>query len=107
MSDFSEFKLCWHSGVREDLKKIPRNVADSLIRAVDRKLSTQPLLCGIPLRGTENHVWRIPFARYRILYTLNSKTKEVWVLAVVKRENAYRQSALAALVKIAKQIQIG
>ena len=105
MNDSPAFKLCWHSGIREDLKKIPRNMADSLIRAVDRKLSAQPLLSGIPLRGTENQIWRIPFASYRILYTLNSRTKEVWILAVIKRENAYRQNALAALVKVARQLQ--
>ena len=95
------FKVVWHSEIKHDLSKIPPSLADSIVRAVDQRLSRAPQMIGEPLKGTRRLLWKIRFSKYRIVYTINERRKEVWVLSVQKRDLVYRDRHVQSLLKLA------
>ena len=99
------YKVVWHAAVQSDLARIPRGTVESLAKAADHRLSQAPHLIGTPLRGTMNLLWRLRFARYRVVYTINVPSKEVWVLGVQRRDIVYRDPHLSSLLKLAVVIQ--
>ncbi len=98
------FRVLWHAEARKDLSKIPPSVVESIVHAVDDRLSLAPDLIGDPLKGTTNRLWKIRFGGYRIVYTIHISRKEVWVLPVRKRDIVYRDQHVQALLKVAVAI---
>jgi len=99
------YKVVWHIAVRGDLAKIPRSTVDSLVKAVDYRLSQAPHVIGTPLRGTTNLLWRLRFGSYRVVYTVNVRAKEVWILSAQRRNIVYRDPHLSSLLKLAMILQ--
>ena len=95
------FRVIWHAEVKKDLSRIPPSVVNSIVRAVDDRLSLAPEIIGNPLKGTANRLWKIRFSGYRIVYTIHVSRKEVWVLSVQKRDIVYRDQHVQALLKVA------
>ncbi len=100
-----KFKVIWHAAVRNDFSKLNKSLVGSIITAVDHRLSRAPEYLGQPLKGTTTLIWKIRFDKYRILYTLNVKAKEVWVLSVRKREIIYKDAHVQSLIRLAVAIQ--
>ena len=101
----SPYILLWHSEIREDFKQIHPSVVEKIIKAVQHRLSLAPHVIGEPLKGTSNLVWKIRFSDYRILYTMNRKAKEVWVLSVRHRSVVYQEAHVQDLVNWALALQ--
>lgn len=99
------YRIIWHPLVREDLSKVPRNLTESIVKAAEHRLSRAPHLIGQPLKGTTHLLWKIKFDKYRIVYTIRTKTNEVWVLSVQKREVVYRDRHIQSLVNLAIAIK--
>lgn len=94
-------KVLWHSGVKDDLEKVAPSEVERLVRAAEYRLSRAPEFIGQPLKGTTRLLWKLRFGKYRIVYTLNSSAKEVWVLSIQTRDIVYRPSHLESLLKLA------
>lgn len=99
--DKPTYRILWHPLVKEDLSKIPKNLTESIIKASEHRLSRAPQLIGQPMKGTTHLLWRIKFEKYRIIYTIHTKAKEVWVLSILKREVVYRDRHIQSLVNLA------
>ena len=95
------FKVVWHSEIKKDLSRLPPSLTDSIVRAVDQRLSRAPQMIGEPLKGTTKLLWKIRFSMYRVVYTINERKKEVWVLSVQKRDVVYRDRHVQSLLKLA------
>ena len=100
-----KFKVIWHATVKDDFSKLNKSLVDSIITAADHRLSRAPEYLGQPLKGTTTLIWKVRFDKYRILYTLNVKAKEVWVLSVRKREIVYKDAHVKSLINLAVAIQ--
>lgn len=101
----TNYKVFWHPNVKEDFEKIPLALTERIVSSVEYKLSSAPLLMGEPLKGTATQLWKVGYSKYRIIYTLNPKCREVWVLSVMKREIVYRDAHVQALIQMAMAIQ--
>ena len=99
------YKVLWHPEIKDDFVKIPINLRESIVQAAEHRLSAAPQFIGQPLKGTTNLIWKISFSKYRILYTMNAKCKEVWILSVQKREIVYRHQHVLSLLKLAISLQ--
>ncbi|MBI2094269.1 MAG: type II toxin-antitoxin system RelE/ParE family toxin [Candidatus Omnitrophica bacterium] len=99
------YKIVWHPAIRADLARIPRSTVESIAKAVDHRLARAPHLLGTPLRGTTSMLWRIRFGRYRVVYTIHARFKEVWVLSVQRRDIVYRDPHLFSLLQLAIALQ--
>lgn len=99
------YRVQWHPEVKDDLENIHPSLVDSMVEGAEYRLSRAPTHIGKPLRGTANKLWRIRFGKLRIVYTINFKSKEVWVLAVRNRETVYKHPHVLGLLKMAVVLQ--
>ena len=99
------YRIFWHPLVKEDLSRVPKNLTESIIKAAEHRLSRVPHLIGQPLKGTTHLLWKIRFDKYRIVYAIHTKTHEVWILSVQKREVVYRDRHIQSLVNLAIAIR--
>lgn|GEM_PF-2643140 len=95
------FKVLWHSEIVDDFRDIPQNIVENIIEASTYRLSQAPQLVGAPLKGTTNLVWKMRFSAYRILFTMNQKSEEVWVLSVKHRSVVYNQQNIMSVLQMA------
>lgn len=72
----------------KQLRRIPSSVYQLILRDIE-KLANTPLPSGVKkLTGRDG--WRIRVGDYRILYTIDMKRKEIAILSVAHRREAYR-----------------
>jgi len=70
--------------------KLPEPVAVAVIEFLTTALIRQPYRVGKPLRDDLAGVWSARRATYRILYRVREDLREVIVLRVEHRRDAYR-----------------
>lgn len=103
----SPFRVFWHKKCLDDLSSIHPVHANAIVRGSEHKLSKAPQLLGAPLKGTYQKLWKVPFSKYRAVYTINESAKEVWVLCVEPRNKVYRKENIEALLRLALALNTG
>ena len=76
--------------VGEDLTKIPANIRARIIRAVERRLTTEPTRYGVRLSQTLGGLWKVRVGDYRILYEIEEEKVTVW--AIRHRKDVYDEA---------------
>jgi len=71
-------------------ERLPESVAVAVIDFLTAALVRDPRRVGKPLRGDLLGVWAARRGTYRILYRVREDTREVVVLRVDHRRDAYR-----------------
>ncbi|MBI4226847.1 MAG: type II toxin-antitoxin system RelE/ParE family toxin [Candidatus Omnitrophica bacterium] len=99
------YKVLWHPDAKRDLSNLSQDIVEHLVEAAQYKLSTAPQFIGQPIKGTTRLLWKVRFSKYRVVYTMNDRAKEVCVLAVGKRDAVYRDANIQSWVKLAIAIQ--
>ena len=95
------YRVLWSSDAREDLLDIPQDIADTIIDKTGQRLSQLPHYVGQPLKGTTKKLWKLRFGKYRLVYSINTRFKEVYILAIANRDVVYRNDAVQSLLKLA------
>jgi len=95
------YKVLWHQEIKRDFSRASHSDVRNIVKTAERRLSLAPQLIGQPLKGTTSLLWKIRFGKYRVVYTLNQRKKEVWVLSVQGRDEVYRHSHVQSLLKLA------
>ncbi|MBI4323462.1 MAG: type II toxin-antitoxin system RelE/ParE family toxin [Candidatus Omnitrophica bacterium] len=98
------YTVLWHHEIRQDFEELSESLSEKIVNAVQHRLSLAPTL-GEPLKGTRRLVWRLRFSDYRILYTVNRRSREVWILSVKHRSVVYQNNHVQELVKWAVALQ--
>jgi mRNA interferase RelE/StbE len=84
------FELRLKKSAEKELKQIKGTIlykVDSTLRA----LTSEPRPKGaLKIRG-ENNLFRIRCGDYRIIYEVNQKLKQIEVVTIANRKNAYRR----------------
>jgi mRNA-degrading endonuclease RelE of RelBE toxin-antitoxin system len=73
--------------------RLPEAVASAVIEFVTTALVEEPRRVGKPLRGDLQGVWSARRGTYRVLYRIREQPREVVVLRVEHRRDAYRSSS--------------
>ena len=81
-------KLYLSSKADKQLKKLPAKMHSVLIQRIN-KLTKNTIPQGSK-KLVNRPGWRIRVGDYRILYTINKKKKEIVILSVAHRKDAYR-----------------
>ena len=76
--------------VAEDLTGLPANIRARIIRAVDRRLTTEPTRYGVRLSQSLGGLWKIRVGDYRIVYEIEEK--KVTVCAIRHRKDVYAEA---------------
>lgn len=83
-----QWKITYHQAVvKIDIKALGTKEAHRIKDAIERKLTIDPAIYGIPLRGTLKHYWKLRVGDYRIVYTIVKE--EVRILIIAHRKNVY------------------
>ena len=91
MSDEGEYELVLTAPARRALTDtLHEAVAAAVIDFLTCALVQQPRRVGKPLRGPLAGIWSARRGTYRILYRINEQPREVVVLRVEHRRDAYR-----------------
>lgn len=69
------------------LEKIPKNDLRMIMRAIEEKLTTEPLLFGKPLRHTLKGSRRLRVGDYRIVFSIKNTT--VTISYIENRKTVY------------------
>jgi len=71
----------------EDLPRVPRNVQARIMRAIERRLMTEPARYGERLRRSLAGLWKLRVGDYRVCYEIQERTVTVW--AIRSRRDVY------------------
>ncbi len=91
MSREGDYELVLTPPARRALTgKLPQPVAAAVIEFLTTSLTRQPHRAGKPLRDDLAGVWSARRGTYRVLYRIREDLREVIVLRVEHRHDAYR-----------------
>ena len=86
--------LSFHPAVKKDLRRVDIKAREQIISFILPQLVDDPFQ-GLPLAGPLRGIWKyrvfISSVWYRIAYTINTKQKELTILAVGPRGSFYSQ----------------
>lgn len=72
----------------KDIKKISETDKQRIFRAIRNKLTSNPREFGEPLRGDFSSLWKLRVGPYRIIYKIEEKKIQVYVIMIGYRRNA-------------------
>lgn len=91
MTDEAEYELVLTAPARRALTdSLPEGVAAAVIDLLTSALIQDPRRVGKPLRGELAGIWSARRGTYRILYRVSEQPREVVVLRIEHRRDAYR-----------------
>ncbi len=80
------------SVIKEDISKIPNADKNIIKKAIEERLSIDPIGFGKPLRYSLKGHRRLRVSMYRIIYRIISSTKIVLIIAIKHRKDIYKNS---------------
>jgi mRNA interferase RelE/StbE len=82
------YNLLYHPDIQKyDLPKIPRNIQQTIRRAIEERLLQNPFLSGEPLRQSLKWHRKLRVGDYRIIYRVEGK--EIIILKIGHRKEVY------------------
>ena len=91
MTEQDDYELVLTPPARRALTdQLPEAVAAAVIDFLTTTLIAQPRRVGKPLRGELSGIWAARRGTYRVLYRLNEERREVIIVRVDHRRDAYR-----------------
>ena len=82
-----KWKVFYHPEVEEDLTSVGRGAARRIVKAIDKKLTTEPLKFGDPLSGNLAMFRKLRIGDFRVVYQVVENQVIVYVLAVGPRRD--------------------
>lgn len=78
---------------KEDFKSIDRRDQQKIIKAIRKKLTTEPEKYGEPLKRDLKGLWKLRIGQYRVVYEIKSEKILVYVIKIGFRRNeeVYRE----------------
>lgn len=76
--------------VKKDIPKISDDLKPLIQKAIQTKLSNQPLLFGLPLRTPLKNYRKLRVGKYRVIYRV--ETEVVKIFAIQHRSVVYRNA---------------
>lgn len=79
--------ILYHHDIEEDLDSIGVTAARRIVKAIDEKLTSQPLRFGAPLSGGLADFRKLRVGDYRVVYQVIENKVMVYVLTVGPRRD--------------------
>lgn len=75
----------------EDLARLPKNIQDRVLRAIEERLASAPDRYGRRLRRSLQGLWRVRSGDLRVVYEIFPARRRVVVWAVLPRRVVYKE----------------
>ena len=79
------------SVVDEDIPSLPKSTREQIKRAIEWRLTQDPVGLGKPLRYSFIGHRRVRVGDYRIVYRIDQQKKTVTIVAIKHRKDVYRE----------------
>lgn len=86
------FEITYHTKILEDLSSISSSYKNSIRKAIEEKLRTQPEFFGKPLQFSLFGLRSLRVGDYRVIFQL--KKKEVYIVLIAHRSVVYKAIAV-------------
>ncbi len=77
--------------VDEDIPALPKRMRDLIRRAIEERLTVEPIGLGKPLRYSFVGHRRLRVGDYRIVYRVEQKLKQVIIVGIKHRKDIYEE----------------
>ncbi len=77
------------SVIEEDIPKLPSRMKSMIRKAIEERLTIDPIGFGKPLRYSLKGHRRLRAGDYRIVYRIDSETHSILVIAIKHRKDVY------------------
>jgi len=84
------YKVLFHDLIAKDLKRIDATQKERILHAIESDLVESPRQSGSPLKGKYKGFWKLYVIPYRVIYSIDDKTKTVRVEKIGHRKDIYR-----------------
>lgn len=82
------YKLIYHPDIlKYDLPKIPKNIKESIRKAIEERLLNDPIHYGWPLRQSLKGHRKLRVGDYRVIYRISGN--EIIILKIGHRKEVY------------------
>ncbi len=79
------------SVVEEDIPTLPKGIKSTIKKAIEERLTVDPLGFGKPLRYSLKGHRRLRVSDYRIVYRIDAENNIVIIVAIKHRKNIYEE----------------
>ena len=76
--------------IKIDIPKLDKSIKERVKFTIYNKLSTEPIVYGLPLRGTLHQCWKLRVGDYRVVYTIIKD--KIKIVIIAHRKNVYRET---------------
>ncbi len=83
------FRVEWKKSTKKDLRKLPADVVDRVLAAVE-SLVVEPFPSGVEKLAGAEHAYRIRLGDYRIVYEVLVEAELIEIQRVRHRKDVYR-----------------
>ena len=85
------WKIDYTKTAREQLKKLPRDIALRIIKYMDERAALSPRQYGKEMKGEYSGCWRYRVGKYRIICSLHDDILTVEVIRIGARGDVYKK----------------
>ena len=90
-SGTNEWQIFYHPAVvKDDIPNIASAARQRIKRSIENKLTANPALYGIPLRGTLRQYWKLRVGDWRVVFSINGP--RVLILIIAHRRQVYKMA---------------
>lgn len=87
MPDDTPFETLFHPEFADDLRRVPRNLRERILTAVEERLGSAPDRYGQRLRQSLHGYWKLRVGDYRVVYEIVERSVRVY--GVMHRREVY------------------
>lgn len=88
---------------KEDFKGIDSSDQQKIIKAIRKKLTTDPERYGNPLKGNLKRLWKLRVGKYRAIYEVKADKISVYVIKIgFRRDEEVYKETLKRLYQLRK-----
>ena len=73
--------------IKIDIPRLDKSVRERVKFAIQNKLSTEPIVYGLPLRGVLHQCWKLRVGDYRVIYTIVKN--KIKIVVIDHRKDVY------------------
>ncbi len=84
------YTIIYHHKIVEDLKPLPQNIKSRIRKAIETRLSEDPVKYGLPLKRSLHGYRKLRVGDYRIIFKLQGD--EIIILKIGHRKEVYSEA---------------
>ncbi len=86
----ASYKIEWKSSAVKELRTLPKAVIAEIVERVT-SLADDPFPFGVEKLAGAEHIYRIRFSSYRVIYTVSRDSLLVEIVRVGHRQSVYKR----------------